>query len=271
MKGNERTERYLRSAKTHNGIDDWSKLGEKKMKRIRIGNDVKIEWSVTEDDKPMVFAGRDVRVSLLDPSGRACNIRCDFGGDGRVVIEYSGSHQSQTGPYQLMLVSRDRDGRRLAMDAYAFELVPQSYMSGGSCDCECLTVETVDIEGDTNSGIPGFSAYEIWLQNGHEGTEDDFLDWLWREGVIRKEKDFDYDRNIQHVCIEDSEHKGRKIYAETDAESVMTTNREGKTENLVVCLGRKVEFRETTEAEIEEMLMNGSWEEGIVYFTEEES
>ena len=29
-----------------------------------------------------------------------------------------------------------------------------------------------------NSGGPGKSAYEVWLDNGHEGTEEDFLAWL---------------------------------------------------------------------------------------------
>ena len=31
---------------------------------------------------------------------------------------------------------------------------------------------------DGKDGVDGKSAYEIWLENGHEGTETDFLAWL---------------------------------------------------------------------------------------------
>ena len=31
---------------------------------------------------------------------------------------------------------------------------------------------------DGAPGVNGLSAYEIWLNNGHEGTEEDFLNWL---------------------------------------------------------------------------------------------
>ena len=30
----------------------------------------------------------------------------------------------------------------------------------------------------TDSGHDGMSAYETWLENGHEGSESDFLNWL---------------------------------------------------------------------------------------------
>lgn len=32
-------------------------------------------------------------------------------------------------------------------------------------------------------GLPGKSAYEIWLDAGHTGTEEDFLNWLRGEST----------------------------------------------------------------------------------------
>lgn len=49
-------------------------------------------------------------------------------------------------------------------------------------------LNTVKFSNDTNltirNGIDGLSAYEIWLGNGHEGTEADFLDALKGENEL---------------------------------------------------------------------------------------
>lgn len=39
-------------------------------------------------------------------------------------------------------------------------------------------VETYELEAAVFEMMRGYSAYEIWLQQGHEGTEADFLEWL---------------------------------------------------------------------------------------------
>lgn len=39
-------------------------------------------------------------------------------------------------------------------------------------------VESANINAELQSGKPGRSAYQAWLDNGHIGTELDFLYWL---------------------------------------------------------------------------------------------
>ena len=50
-----------------------------------------------------------------------------------------------------------------------------------SCVCLCIGVAACD-DGENGkdglNGADGKSAYQIWLDNGHEGTEEDFLNWL---------------------------------------------------------------------------------------------
>ena len=52
------------------------------------------------------------------------------------------------------------------------------------------TISVTDEQGTTSStitdGSNGESAYEIWLEQGHTGTEEDFLNWL-REGEYLKQ------------------------------------------------------------------------------------
>jgi hypothetical protein len=45
-------------------------------------------------------------------------------------------------------------------------------------------VETYDLEAAVFDMMRGYSAYEIWLQQGHTGTEEDFLEWLSGQGQI---------------------------------------------------------------------------------------
>lgn len=51
-----------------------------------------------------------------------------------------------------------------------------------------LTEEQIEVL----KGDPGASAYEIWLENGHTGTEQDFLTWL-QEGIITLDEELDPD------------------------------------------------------------------------------
>lgn len=51
-----------------------------------------------------------------------------------------------------------------------------------------LTEEQIEVL----KGDPGKSAYDIWLENGHTGTEQDFLTWL-QEGIITLDEELDPD------------------------------------------------------------------------------
>lgn len=159
------------------------------MKKIRIGNDVTLKWKVFVNDGAVPLTSlENIKVVLLDSSQRVMPIDVvDIDNDTITIKLYGykmlGSNsQWRTGAYSLELyINKDMRGQAVADLQNAFALVSKTYEAGG--DSQDVEVGTgIDIEPISIAigikGDDGKSAYEIWLENGHEGTEQDFLDSL---------------------------------------------------------------------------------------------
>ena len=46
---------------------------------------------------------------------------------------------------------------------------------------------SVNIQAKVHNGARGKSAYEVWLENGHTGSEIDFLNWLKSDSFIHSQ------------------------------------------------------------------------------------
>lgn len=66
---------------------------------------------------------------------------------------------------------------------------------------------------DLPLGPPGPSAYEVWLANGHAGTEADFLDWL-RNGAVSES----FVRDIKFASIAPGAFTDATVFAATGLE-----------------------------------------------------
>ena len=96
--------------------------------------------------------------------------------DNIAHIEDSG--KISIGQYKLTVKCYDADGnpyRYMVRDIV--EICDATADAGIEAGVE-FDAETYTLDGAVFSVMRGFSAYEIWLQHGHEGTEEDFLEWL---------------------------------------------------------------------------------------------
>lgn len=80
-------------------------------------------------------------------------------------------------------VVRASGDKKRYYSAYEINIVPETSEAGIPDDIE-YDVETYDLEAAIFDMMRGYSAYEIWLQQGHTGTEEDFLEWLSGQGQI---------------------------------------------------------------------------------------
>lgn len=137
------------------------------MKKIRIGNDVPIRWSIKRELLPEVLTGKDVKVKLFDKNDRVQVFDWMVIG-GRVVGTYFGKDQKTPGKYRLLLIENDGEDSMVTLDALdAFELVMQ--MDGRTQDGEDVGIETdpVVLQGSINTGgdsqdlpVGGFVTHE---------------------------------------------------------------------------------------------------------------
>jgi hypothetical protein len=94
-----------------------------------------------------------------------------------VQFRFKGTEQRMLGKYIVTVWENYGKEGQTAVDFWAFHLVPDTFSEGGKDD-EGVDTETVDISGTIESGVKGLSAYEVAVENGYEGTVDEWLESL---------------------------------------------------------------------------------------------
>lgn len=99
------------------------------MDKIRIGNDIHIEWLIFRDNQPEVFEGKDVEVRLIHTRTRDVMPLDWVISEGVVSATFYGKDQINTGDYKLMLVENNGAPNMATIDeCKAFTLV--------QCSCQ---------------------------------------------------------------------------------------------------------------------------------------
>lgn len=147
------------------------------MKRIRIGNDIRIGWTVTRNGQPENFSGKDLML-LMSNEYRTQELTDYEVQDNVLSFTFWGKDQKSLGSYSFTLIENNGEEGMYTLDACdAFRLVARSCMEGGESS-EGLSVETVQLSGDLAVPANGLSAYEIAVKNGFVGTEQEWLQSL---------------------------------------------------------------------------------------------
>lgn len=123
------------------------------MKKIRIGNDILIRWTINREDKPEVFPS-STAIYLEDENRKKVTAEVSLS-DNVATILYRGKNQCNTGIYRLLLIENGGMDGMVSLDhSPAFELVPESRMAGGYDDR--IVTETVELT-DTIETHHGFA------------------------------------------------------------------------------------------------------------------
>lgn len=147
--------------------------------RIRRGNDFHVAWqikrggvaenleNVTDIKLERTIYGVTTEHTLFTVSGDT------------ITAEIPAEVQTHNGQYKLTLsyelvdTGMSDDDRKCKVAIYAFAIVDPL----GPAD----DLLTVDVASDVSIGFKGdkgLSAYQVWLENGNVGTEDDYFDYL---------------------------------------------------------------------------------------------
>lgn len=150
------------------------------MKKIRIGKEFSVRWSLTVNGERTDLHALSVTVMMVYPSGRRKKMSFTAEGD-ELLIPIGRESQTETGPYTLEAwVNKGDEGQTVTDCCKAFSLV------GRSCEeTDNPSESNIEIEqevilstSDIQMGVTGKSAYQVWLDNGNKGTEQDFLSWI---------------------------------------------------------------------------------------------
>ena len=148
-------------------------------RKIRLGNDIDITWSLLDkDEQPYIVEGRDFAVEIHIGKKRFKISNTEASGNSIHFIYY-GKDQKVTGPATLVYIE---NGGRVDMVTFdtkdVFTMVEHSWLAVDSDEQpETVTLDVVTVLSNLESSIGprGYSAYEIAVQNGYAGTEEEWL------------------------------------------------------------------------------------------------
>ena len=148
------------------------------MKKIRIGNDIKVVWEIrVNGGEAKLSELKDTALELSDSSGRKKRVGFSIENES-VIFDWRAKDQRHTGKYTLTFWANFGKEGQAVVDCCDFvNLVSRSCESDG-CSKNLDVSSEVSLDGELSLGVQGKSAYRVWLDNGHEGTEADFLEWL---------------------------------------------------------------------------------------------
>lgn len=150
------------------------------MEKIRIGNEFVIRWSVTLNGEETDLSTIDLKIVLVSPSGKLKTLDVSLERNV-IVIKIGRNIQKEAGIYRLEAwINKGEDGQAVTDYCNAFCLVNYACQEGKDEDRQNLEIEKELILSTSNiqMGVTGKSAYQIWIENGNEGTEQDFLSWI---------------------------------------------------------------------------------------------
>lgn len=115
------------------------------MKKIRIGNDLNITWSILHNEDPFPLDDKDVTLYMVNPFNQR-KAMDGFAVEGNTVQwTFYGMDQKHIGKYSLELVVNGSELGMQTVDTCDFvELVAHSYMEGGKDD-DNLTIEGIEL------------------------------------------------------------------------------------------------------------------------------
>ena len=215
-------------------------------RKIRIGKDITLRWRVLTDFEPKPLSGRNLLLYLTDPFGLVIPLDFAVTNNNLISATYPGKDQVKLGRYILTLAENKGLDWSTAIDVIdAFTLVARTAYEGGSTGCHNLTLETIDLEGNLVTGGRGMSAYEVWLSQGHVGSEADFL-----LSLIGKD-------GISIVKIEQIETSSES----SGVNRIRITLSNGTSEDFIVrngAKGDKMTYEDLTEADKEDIYEGGA-------------
>lgn len=143
------------------------------MRRIRKGKDILVLIRILTNGEQKSLEDRDIKVILVTPLRSRMEMRFSVYSN-IVLFRFKGTEQRMLGKYLVTVFENYGKEGQTAVDFEAFHLVPDTFSEGGE-DGEGLDTETVEISGNIESGVKGLSAYELAVQNGYEGTVEEWL------------------------------------------------------------------------------------------------
>lgn len=150
------------------------------MYKLRVGNDINIQWRILRDGTPEDFAGKELRLLMRGTSQTIEVTGYTIEGN---VLKWTYLGKDQKGPSTFTFTLIENEGRE---DMFTIDKCDVLRLV--SCSCQADDDDgPFDVFVDTDIVLPapgknGKSAYDLAVEYGYEGMEEDFAKMLISAG-----------------------------------------------------------------------------------------
>ena len=208
----------------------------------RIGNEIQVKWPITTNGEEQTLDGRKISLYLIDPLNRKHKVE-RFGTERNVVVfTMSAQEQNEVGIYSMLLVENEGEPHQLSVDyCNAFRLVSHSCEIPSDMAAGDIPLDSTNVD----AGIHGLSAYEIAVNYGYEGSEEQWasefntvlksteliIESVNKAGKVleRSEELFEGLSDIQKYEQGRRDAEKDRVEAEKDRQSAETLRKEAET------------------------------------------
>lgn len=196
------------------------------MKKIRIGNDFVFSWAIERGGVPenletvlekhlyMIVFGAKTEIHNYTVSGN------------KIIVEFTPEMLNKIGIYTLIFYyvlpdeSLSDNDRKCAVDIDAFQIVPRTAMADDVTEFAVTSDMAIAFKGDK-----GDSAYQVWLDAGNVGTEEDYFAYLRQPAT-------DAGASISELESEIQVNEGLRVSAENERDLAEATRVQAESERL---------------------------------------
>lgn len=212
------------------------------MKKIRIGNDFVFNWAIERGGVPEDL--ESVLEAKLTASVFGKKQEVPFTVSGNIItIEFTPEICNVIGSYNLLFTyilpdtSLSDEERKCAVDIDAFQIVPRTAMADDVTEFAVTSDMAIAFKGDK-----GDSAYQVWLDAGNIGTEEDYFAYLRQPAT-------DAGASISELESEIQVNEGLRVQAESERDSAETARVQAESERLSAEIIRQSNEGERIESE----------------------
>lgn len=218
---------------------------------VRIGNDIKLIWQILKGGQPVDLTGAtDVKVSVFQGGNSSCdNVYIDTfkitdAVNGILSVEIPKEVITEVGYMWTVLEYTLHDDdmidgdRKVTVDNVPVRIV--------SLTAEASQVYEFNISSDILAGFHGKSAFEVWLTQNPDKTEEDYFNWLRQPAT-----DIAETVGLQEQARVEAEEL--RVLAEQDRQTntqIAITNAENATENANTAAQNANDARETIQDDL---------------------
>ena len=144
------------------------------MKKIRIGKDISIQWTILTNGEAQSFNGRDLSVILTDPIGVKNEL--PFVVDGNILrITYAGTQHKRLGTYRITLWENyGKEGQTAVDHCNPFTLVPTTCNEEGDNTGSNLKAESVNLGTSDMQLNPVYGIYSKNIRYIEKMTQEEY-------------------------------------------------------------------------------------------------